>query len=137
MVVHLTVGLAAILIERTTSKALLAVLAYEVLRVPLGAKRIDTLSLYRLIARVAARGKYTVKTTLAIRPGIFLEECTALKRLEALGANEVMYVPLSAQGRDAPIENRLITMRASSTEELLVASLAMRETILFEEVCSP
>lgn len=134
VVVHLAVRLASKLVEGTSCKALLAVLAYKVLGVPLLAQRVDALPLDGLVATGALRCIDAVEATLAIWPAVPLKETAVLKRFQALCANEMVDVPLLAQRGDAAIQYWLVTMSTPCTEQFLVASFAMRKAVLFIKI---
>jgi hypothetical protein len=70
----LAVRFAAILVKRTRTEGLLAILANKVLWVPLLSQSIDALALDGLIATRTPRAKGVVETVLAVRASFLLEE---------------------------------------------------------------
>lgn len=136
VVMNLAVWLASELEECAPSKTLLAVLAHEMFRMPLLSDGVDAFALDGLVAPSAPSRKHAVEATLAIRAGVSLEERSTLKRLQALGADEVVHVPFLAQSCYAAVQNRLIAVSAAGTEELLVAPLAVGQVVLLVEIGS-
>lgn len=134
VVVNLAVRFPSMLVERAASEGLLAVLAHEVLRVPLLSQCVDAFTADGLVARATLGGKGGVEAALAIRTRILFEERATLEGSQALRADEVVDVPLLVQGRHAAVQDGLVAMRASSAEQLLVALLAMWEPVLFVEI---
>jgi len=136
MIVNLAIRLPAKLEKSSASEALLAILADEMLWVPLLTDSIHAFTLNGLITARASGSKNGVEATLAVRTGVAFEKGAALKRLEALCADEMVHVPLLTKRCDASIQDRLVTVRAAGTIELLIASLAVGKAVLFVEVGS-
>jgi hypothetical protein len=128
MIVSLTIGFATILVKRARSKGFLAVLAHEVLGVPLLTQRVDTLTLDGLVTPRAPCAECVVEAVLAVRASFFLEKGASGKWTQALAAYEVVRMPLSVKCGDAFSGDWLVAVRAAGAEELLVAS---------NEVCYP
>jgi len=136
MVMDLAVWLASELEECASSKTLLAVLAHKMFRMPLLSNCIDAFTLDGLIATSAPSRKHTVEAPLTIWARVPFEERSALKRLQALGAYEVIHVPFLSQGCDASVQNRLVAMGTAGAEKLLVAPLAVGHIVLLVEIGS-
>jgi len=134
VVMNFTIWLSAVLVKRTACEGFLAVLADEMLRVPLLAERVDALAPDGLVAGRAARSKGTVKAIFAIGSRVFLEKCAPFKRPQATRANEMIQMPLLVERGHAPVQNRLVAVRAAHAEQLLVTALAMRQAVLFVEI---
>jgi len=132
--VSLTIGFATILVKRARSKGFLAVLAHEVLGVPLLTQRVDTLTLDGLVTPRAPCAERVVEAVLAVRASFFLEKGASGKWAQALAAYEVVRMPLSVKCGDAFSGDWLVAVRAAGAEELLIASLAVRDPILLIEV---
>jgi len=116
MVVLFTIRLALILKVGTTSKALMAVEAREVIRMPLLTHGIDELTTDGLSATSTLEREGRIEATLAERITITLQETTG-ERLQALRAHKVLRMPLLAKSSDTTISDRLITVSAMRTEE--------------------
>lgn len=134
VVMNLTVWFPSMLVKRTTSKGLLAVLAHEVLWVPLLTQGIDAFPADGLVARATSRSKGTIEAVLAVGPRILFKERAPFEGAEALRADEVIDVPLFVESCHAAVQDRLVTVCATSAKQLLVTLLAVREAILFVEI---
>jgi len=134
VVMGLTVWLPTVLKERSSSKVLLAVLAHKVLWMPLLSQRIDTFAFDGLVAGPTARSKRSIEAALAVGPRVSLVESAVLEGAEALGADEVVQMPFLADSIHTAIQYGLVTMCTSSTEQLLIASLAVGHSILLIEI---
>lgn len=137
MVVDLAVRLASKFEECASSKALLAILADEVLWMPLLTDSIHAFSLDGLVAAGASCGEHAVEASLAVRTRISFEERASLKRSQALSADEVVHVPFLPKSGDASVQNRFVAVSTTRAEKLLVAPLAVRQAVLLVEVGSP
>lgn len=96
VVVLLAVRLAADLEERLRAERLLAERASPVLLVPLLAERVHAVAADGLVAGGALWAVYLEKVRLAVGLAVALVEHAARERLQALGADEVVDVPLLA-----------------------------------------
>lgn len=104
------------------------------LGVPLLPERVDTFTTDRLVAGSAPGGKGSVETVLTVRPALLLEEGTTFEGPKALCADEVVDMPLLVKSRHTAVQDRLVTVCAASTEQLLVALFAMRLPVLLVKV---
>lgn len=75
-----------------------------------------------------------MEAVLAIWSTVFLEKGAALEGSEALSADEVINVPFAIKSSDTTSSDRLITVGTARTKQLLVARLAVRNTVLLVEV---
>lgn len=91
VVMGLAIGQAFVLEERAC-EGFVTELAVEVLRMPLGAQCIHTVTKNRLIAGAAARREHLMEAAVAIRTAVALEEVAREGRC-ALCAHKAMYVP--------------------------------------------
>jgi len=130
VVVNLAVRLASVFEKGSVDKGLLAVLADKVLGVPLRAKSVDAVSSDGLRARSALGSKDCVKVGLAIGSAVFFKEISRSKGLQALSADEVFRMPLLSQRGDASIQNGFVAVRALGAVEFLIASIAVRNSIV-------
>jgi len=134
MVVGLAIGLAAILVEGTTSEGFLAILANEVFGMPLVTQRVDAFALDRLITPSTSRAERVVKAVLAVWTSLLLEECTAGEGSQALTADEVVRVPLAVESGDTSSRDWFVAMGATRAEELLITARTVGNAVLFVEV---
>ena len=134
MVVGLAVWLATVLVEGSSAEGLLAVLAYEVLWVPLLSQSVDALALDGLVAARTPSAERVVEAVLAEGTSLLLEEGATREWTQALAADEVVRVPLTVESRDALASDRLVAVSAARAEELLIASLAIWDPVLLVEV---
>jgi len=116
VVMNLTVWFPSMLVKRTTSKGLLAVLAHEVLWVPLLTQGIDAFPADGLVARATSRSKGTIEAVLAVGPRILFKERAPFEGAEALRADEVIDVPLFVESCHAAVQDRLVTVCATSAK---------------------
>jgi len=134
VIVDLTVRLPSKLVESTTRKVLLAVLANKVFRMPLCSQGIDGFTADGLVASSTSRNKRRVEALLAERTSVSLKEAPSFEWTQTLGADEVVYMPLLSNGSDATIKNGFVTVSTARAEQLLVALLTVRNTVLLKEV---
>jgi hypothetical protein len=103
VIVRLAVGFPAHFEEASSRKRLLAVGAHEVLWVPLRAKSVDAISSNSFSASGAFWSEKSVEIGFAVGLSVSVVEIGTAERFEALSANEMVYVPLSADCGDASI----------------------------------
>lgn len=113
MIVYITIRLTTKLIECTTSEVLLAILANKVLWMPLSTQRVDSLTSDRLVTSTTTRNECGVEALLAEWSSVSLKEASSFKGTQALGADEVMYMPLPPNGGNTTVKDRFITMSTS------------------------
>jgi len=101
---------------------------------PLRSQCIDAISTNGFIARATLWRIKSIKVSLTIWSSIAFKEVAGSKWLQALCADKVVRVPLLSQGGNAAIENGFLAVSAFWTIDLLEAFLAVRNSILFEEV---
>jgi len=120
VVVLFAIGLALVLKVCTTGKALVAVEAGEVLRMPLLTHGIDELSADGLTTASTLEGEGRVEATLTEGMAITLQEAGG-ERLQALSAHEVLRMPLLAEGSNTTIGDWLVAVSTVRAEEALPA----------------
>jgi len=133
---RLAIGLPVVLEESASSEGFLTVGANKVLGVPLGSKSVDAIASDRIVASPALGSEESVKVGLAVRSPIPLEEASSGKRLEALGADEMIDVPFLPDGGDAPVKYGFVAVGAFGAVKFLEALLAIGRPVLLEEVPS-
>jgi hypothetical protein len=113
---------------------------------PLLAHGVDAISADGLVAAGALGARELVEVSLAVGLAVALEEDTAREGLQTLGADEVVDVPLLANGSDALIRNGLVAVGTLThgeqrptgerrqpaylgTEHALIATLTVRSAV--------
>jgi len=136
VIMLLTIWLALVFKVGATSKALVAVEAREVVRMPPLAHSVDELTTDGLTATSALEGEGRVEATLAEGMAVTLEE-TGGKRLETLRTHKVLWMPLLAQSGHTTISDWLIAVSAMRAVQAPPAILASRLTVaLVEWLCA-
>jgi hypothetical protein len=81
---------------------------------PLLTHGVDAVAADGLVAAGALGTRELVEVGLAVRLAVALEEHATREGLQTLGADEVVDVPLLANGRDALVSNGLVAVGALS-----------------------
>jgi len=120
MIVLFAIRLTLVFKVCTTSKALVAVEAGEVVRMPPLTHGVDELTTDGLTTAGALEGECRVEATLTEGMTVTLQEARG-KGLETLRAHEVLRVPLLAKGSHTTISDGLIAVSAVRAVEALPA----------------